>query len=155
MFTRACRLSVSWSRPIHSTIPFHFLKINFNIIFHPRLNLQSAPFPPGFPTKDLYAPLLCPTRAACTACFILLDLFTQLLMKQFTTFSNYLVPFRPISFPQHPILKQCQPVFLLQCDRLKLHSHSYRIARIITVLYFLIFIFTEDNEEKKRFWTEW
>ena len=41
--------------------PPHFLKI------HLRLGIRSGLFPSGVPTKILYAPLLSPIRATCTA----------------------------------------------------------------------------------------
>jgi len=50
----------------------HFLKIHFNIIFpyKPRFSQWS---PSGFPTQNIYVPLLCPTRDTCTAHLILID----------------------------------------------------------------------------------
>ena len=47
--------------------------LSFNLC----LCLPSGPFPLGFPIKTLYAALLSPKRATCTAYFMLLDFMTQ------------------------------------------------------------------------------
>ena len=54
---------LSHSNPVHvSRSPF--LKIHFNIVILSR-RLPSSLFPPGLPTKTLYAPLLSRIRATC------------------------------------------------------------------------------------------
>jgi hypothetical protein len=55
------------------------LKIHFNIISQLRLGLPSGRFPPGLPTKILYAPHVSPIRATCTAHLILLDLVARII----------------------------------------------------------------------------
>ena len=62
--------------PVH-TPTSHFLKIHFNI--HLLLCFPSGPFPSGFPTKTLYAPLLSPILATCRAHLILLGLVTRII----------------------------------------------------------------------------
>jgi hypothetical protein len=47
--------------PIDTFKPY-FCKIHFNIILHLRLGPPSDLFPPGFPTKILYAFLISPIR---------------------------------------------------------------------------------------------
>jgi len=54
------------------TTPFTGVtKIHLNIILASALGLTSGYFPSGFPTKTLYAPLLCPIRATCPTHLIL------------------------------------------------------------------------------------
>ena len=68
--------------PDQSTPPSHFLKIHINIISHLLLGLPSHLFPPGFPTKTLYAPLPCPIRATYTAYPILHDLINRMIFRE-------------------------------------------------------------------------
>jgi hypothetical protein len=57
----------------------HFLKIQLNIIIPSTPRSISCLFPPGFPTKILYAPLLFPTRTTRPAHLTLLDFITRII----------------------------------------------------------------------------
>ena len=115
---------MSQFNPVHAPTT-HFLKIHFNII-HLRLGLPSGLFPSGFPTNNLYTPLLSSIRATFSANLILLDLITRKifgeecrpLSSSLCNFlhSCYLVPLRLKYSPQHPILKHLQPTPLPQCE---------------------------------------
>jgi hypothetical protein len=73
--------------PILSEIsPFHapqshFLKIHFSIILSHLHGLPSGLFLSSLPTKMLYAPLLSSIYATCLVYLILLDLWTEYLVK--------------------------------------------------------------------------
>ena len=95
---------------------------------HLHLGLPSVLFPPGFPAKTMYTPLLSPIRATCPAHLIRLNFITQTLLgEQYRSLSSslcsflhspcYLVPLRPKYSPQHPILKHPEPKFLPHCER--------------------------------------
>ena len=59
VFTRARRLSLSRARSTQS-LPLHLTSCRSTLIlsFHLRLVLPTGPFPSGFPTKNIHAPLL-------------------------------------------------------------------------------------------------
>jgi hypothetical protein len=61
--------------PVHAPTS-QFLKIHFILSSHQRLGLLSGLFPSGFPTNNLYMPLLSPIRSTCPAHLILLDFVT-------------------------------------------------------------------------------
>ena len=69
-----------WTRRSQTT-PFHPVSLGAILILtsHLYVVLRGGFFPSGFPTKSLYAIILCPTRATCTAYlslfFILLSEF--------------------------------------------------------------------------------
>ena len=122
-----CRhLSLSWARSIQSTLPNPTsLRSILILSSHLCLGHPSGLFPSGFPTHDLYAPLIFPTRATCPAHFILLDFITLVIFGEeyrsfkflISTLPCSLVPLRPKYCPQHPILKHPQPTFLPQYER--------------------------------------
>jgi hypothetical protein len=71
----------SQMNPVH-TLPSYFPKIHSNIIFPsaPRSSKWSLPF--RFPTKTLYAYLICTIRATCPAHLILLDVITLIIFGE-------------------------------------------------------------------------
>ena len=92
------------STPCH---PSHVLNTHLNSIL-PSMPRSCRWFSTsGLPIKTLYAPLLAPKRATCTAHLIM----------QFSPLPCYLVLVRPEHPPQHLILEQPQPIFLSQCER--------------------------------------
>ena len=79
---------LSLINPIHD-YPSHFLNIHLNITLPSKRSLPNALFPPGLPTKTLYASLLSPLCATCPAHPILLDLITQIIFgEQYRSLSS-------------------------------------------------------------------
>jgi hypothetical protein len=69
-------------------------------------------------------------------------------LVQHSPFPCYLFPPRPLCFPQQPILKHPQPMFVLQS------STPIKTTGKITVLRILILMFMDGKLEDTRFWTE-
>jgi hypothetical protein len=67
---------------VHASL-FHFLKIDFNIIYPPISTPEppSGIFPLVLPMKTLYALLRSPIRATCLAHLILLCLITRIILE--------------------------------------------------------------------------
>jgi len=73
----------SQSNPVHTYPPHPTAWRSILILFsHPRLGLPSSLFPSGLPTKPLYAPLLSPVRATCSANLIPLDLIIRMIFDE-------------------------------------------------------------------------
>ena len=94
---------------------------------HLLLGLPSVVFPSCFPTKTLCTLILSPTfymprpshsyrfghpNNICLAVHII-----KLLIMQFSSLPLHLAPFSPVYSPQHSILRQSPPMFLLQYER--------------------------------------
>ena len=118
----------------------------------------------GFLTKILYASLLSPLHASYPAPLVLLDLIIQIIFNEdYISWSSSLCSLlhAPVTqsllgtkcLPQHPILEQRQPTFLLYCARPAL-TPTQNNSRII-FLYILIFIFLGSELEDKRICTYW
>ena len=106
--------------------PYHFLKIHLNIIHPPMPGSSKWPFSLSFPTKNLYAPLISATHAACPIHLILLHLITWIIFDReyrslgsslcsFFPLPCYLNPLRPKYSPRYTILKHPHPTFLPEC----------------------------------------
>jgi hypothetical protein len=72
---------LSQINPTHA-LTSHFLKIHFNIILHLCLGLPNRLFPPGFPTKPLFTPLLVPIPATDPSHLIHFDLITGTILGE-------------------------------------------------------------------------
>ena len=70
--------TLSQINPIHASL-FHFLKIHFISSSHLHLVRPIGLFYSGLHIKILYAPLLSPIRATCSAHLILLDLTNRII----------------------------------------------------------------------------
>ena len=94
-FTRTHQLPLSWVRSIQS-MPLYFTSWRFILILssHVRLVLPSGLFPSGFHTETLYARLLSPIRATCSAHVIFLDLITRIILgEEYRSMSSWLCSF--------------------------------------------------------------
>ena len=81
--------------PRHSTSCRSILILSSHLL----LGLLSCPFPPGFPTKTLYKPLLSPIHATYSVDLILLYFITRTILgKVYRSLSSSLC-----SFPHSPV----------------------------------------------------
>jgi len=119
------------------------LEVHFNIILPSKPGLPSGLFPSGFPTKNLYAPLLSPIRATYPANLILLYLIYQNYLfrstehqaPRYVVFCTpcYLIRLKSRYLPQHPILKNFDLCCSLNVRDLILQPH--KITGKILVLF--------------------
>jgi len=122
VFTRNRNCSLSWTRFIHST-PSQPISLRSTRILssHVYLGLPSCLFPSGFQTKIIYAFIISPMRAACSA-HLILDLLILIIFWCSLRLMKFLVVksspaschFLPLSSkysPQHPVLRHPQSVF--------------------------------------------
>ena len=122
-FTTARHLSLFWANFIQSIPPlptsWRFILI---LSTHLCLGLPSGLFPSGFPTKTLCTSLLphtcympCPSHSSrfdhCNNKWWGAQII-KLLIMYFFSLPLYLISHRPKYFPQHPFLKDSQPMFL-------------------------------------------
>ena len=148
--------------PVHASMS-QFWEVHFNITLPSTPGLPSGLFPSGFPTKNLYAPLLSPICVTFPAYLILLYLITQNYLLRstehktplFVVFSTsfYLIPLRSRYLPQHSILEKFWPMLLPQCDRPNFTTTQNNNKNFSSV--YLIFIFLDSKPENKMFCTEW
>ena len=126
-FTTARHLFLSWVRSIQSMFPFHFLKINFNIILLStpgsskrspslRYSHQNHVCTSSLPhTCFLPRPSLSSGFGHLNSVWWKVGAIKFLILKS-SRLPFYLVHIRPKYPPQHPILEHPQPMFIYQCE---------------------------------------
>ena len=122
---------------------------------HLRLGLPSGLFPTGFPTKNLYAPLLSLIHATLPTHLILLDLIIQTTLgEQYRSLSSSLCSFLH-SLVTLSLLRPNILLSTLFSNTFSLHS-SLNVSDQVShpckktvVLYILIFIFLDNKLEDK------
>ena len=94
-FISARHLSLSWASSIQSILPHPTSWRSILILSsHLLLGLPSVLFPPRFPTKTLYTPLLSPIHSTCPAHLILLYFITRTILGEaYRSFSSSLCIF--------------------------------------------------------------
>ena len=93
-FTNARHLFLSWARSIQFMPSHPTYWISFLMTSHLCLALPSGLVPSGFPTEILYAPLLSPIHATCSAHLNLLDLITRTILgEEYRSWSSQLCSF--------------------------------------------------------------
>ena len=152
-------MSIFWASSIQSVSP-HLTSWRSILILssHLCLGLTRGLFPSGYPTKcPLYASPL-PIRATCLIHLFLLYLLTRIIFcEQYMSPSSIICscfhfPFtsshlRPKYSPQHPVLKQLQPMFLTQCKRpsfTPIHNRQNYISVYLNplILFLHLFLFS-------------
>ena len=136
----------------------------FILSSHLSLALWSGLFPSDFPTKTLYAPLLCPICDTSPARLILLDLIAQIIFgDEYRSLSSSIC-----SLLHSPVISSLlgPNIFLWTLfsktlsllSPLNLHdqvSHPYKTKCTIIVLYIINCILLDSKLKHKRFCTEW
>ena len=130
---------------------------------HLSLGLPSGLFPPGFPTKTLYTPLLSPIRATCSAYLSILHFIAwtifgdeyRLISSSFCSFFLFLVT--------SSLIRTNILLNVLFSNTISLRSafnmsdqvsHPYKTTGIIIVLYMLTITFLDGKLEDKSFCSE-
>ena len=140
--------------------PINHLKKIIPVIFGSPSYYQSS-LSLSFPNQTLYAPLLCPKRATCSAHLNLLDWITKLIFGTYRSVSSVICGLLHSLFTSS-LLCPDFPIALLSntlspCSSFSLRdqvSHTYKTTGIIVVLCILIFKFLDSKLEDSRFCTE-
>jgi hypothetical protein len=132
----------------------HFFRIHFNIILPFMPGSSSGHFPPGFPTKTIYAPLLSRICATCLAHLILVDLIACIIFgeayRSLTSSICSLLhsPITSSHLDPNIFLRTLFLNILNPCSSLIVNdqvSHPYKTTGKVIVLYILIFIFLDSK----------
>ena len=145
--------------PVHSP-QSHFSKTNFNIILPSTPQSLKWPALLMFPQQNLVCTSPLPIMLHALSISVMIWspewhlVSTKHKAPRYAVFSTPQLP-RPLGPkhpPQHPILENPQPTFLLECEWPTLTNIQNN--RKITVLYIFICIFLNIKQEDKRFCTE-
>jgi hypothetical protein len=125
-----------------------------------RRDLPCGHYPWSFSTNNLYAPLLFPIRAICTAYLILLYLIRSYRSLSSSFCSCFQSPLISSLLGRNVLLNTLfsntpQSMFLPQCQRPCFTPIRVQKKRQIIVLCILIFVFLDSKLEDKIFCTEW
>jgi hypothetical protein len=156
VLTKARHWSLSWTRWIRS-IPPHHIRSSFTVSSYPSLDLPNGFFPSSLPTKTLNELISCACYMPCpyhSSYYIWRRLqVTKLLVTQFSPASYYFIPLGSKYLLSNVLSNTLNP-----CSSPNVRdqvSHPYKTTAKMTVSHNLIFMFLDNRQEDKRFWTEW
>ena len=124
---RACPLSLALVRSIQSMPPYHFLKINFNIILPSMPGSSNWSLSLRFPHQNPVCTSPCPSKyytphPSHSFWFHHLNnicwgvQIKELLIIQSSPLFSFLIPLTHKPLPQYSIPERPQPMFVPQCD---------------------------------------
>jgi hypothetical protein len=140
---------LSQTNPVHTT-PSYLPKIIIILSTHLHLGHNSALFPSGFPTNNLYAFNFSLIRTICSAHLILLDLIIAIILgekykSRSSSLCNFLEP--PVTSSSSAPCSQTPSVYVPPLmSEIKFHSHSESRAKLCSYIFQFSSFSTADEK---------